>query len=134
MTFVAKQSSPAPETRGCTTEPSSSPDDRGTTTSTVHFPYTQGHTRDEGGWRRPPESAAPQKFTNSPNHHEDIFPSTGILPIPITPETADRVSPALTVGEDLTTRYPGFTAGERRDDIVSFLRTHDGKGAYLMHC
>ena len=81
-----------------------------------------------------PQSLPPQNFTNSPNHHEDILPSTGILPIPITPETADRVSPALTVPEDITTRYPGFTAGERRDDIVSFLRTHDGKGAYLMHC
>ena len=64
---------------------------------------------------------------------EDIFPCLGILPIPITPETADRVSLALTISEDFITRYPGFTAGERRDDIVSFLRTHDGKGAYLMH-
>lgn len=63
----------------------------------------------------------------------DLFPEQGLMPsTTITADIIERVERALTIPERFISKYPGFTAAGRRDEIIGFLREHQGRGAYIM--
>ena len=63
---------------------------------------------------------------------EDIFPVNGHLPVTITPGRIRLVEEALDVPERWTTEYRGFPPRERLQEVVEFLKAHEGKGAFLL--
>ena len=62
----------------------------------------------------------------------ETFPPGGRLPVPITPERAERALRALEIPRGDAARYGEFAPPERRAEIARFLQAHMGKGAFLM--
>ena len=89
-----------------------------------------------GPWPHPSQHIPEVELAQLPDPYGevmDIFPEDGMLPIQLTAERIEQVGKALQIPAELLKQYPGYEAQGREQEILDFLKSHQGKGVFLLH-